>query len=397
MGITANRAMATAVATETALPRPQMERLPWVVWTSALAVASVATGSLWDISWHISVGRDTFWTPPHLLIQLCAAIGGLTSVYLIARATFGNDRELRAASVGVFGLRAPLGAFLCGWGALAMLTSAPFDNWWHEAYGLDVKVLSPPHTVLAMGAAGIIVGGILLTMAQRNRATPELARRIETVFLVTVGFLMIGVQSDLIELSNRALMHSAIFYRALAVPFPVDLLVVRRVSERRWACTLVASVYTALSLTQEWVLPLFPAAQKLSPVYQHVPYMVPLGFPFLVIVPAVVFDLAWPRIQAWPGWRQALTLGPLFLVALLTAQWPFANFLMSPASANWIFGTHYRMYFVPPESPAVVPQFFPWEKTALEFWQGMAIALATAILTSRLALRLGAWFRTVQR
>ena len=40
----------------------------------------------------------------------------------------------------IFGLRAPLGAFMCGWGALAMLTSAPFDNWWHEAYGLDVKV-----------------------------------------------------------------------------------------------------------------------------------------------------------------------------------------------------------------------------------------------------------------
>ena len=30
-----------------------------------------------------------------------------------------------------------------------MLTSAPFDNWWHDAYGLDVKIISPPHMFLA--------------------------------------------------------------------------------------------------------------------------------------------------------------------------------------------------------------------------------------------------------
>src|SRR5207245_840534 len=112
------------------------------------------------------------------------------------------------------------------------------------------------HTVLAMGASGVIVGGILLIMAQLNRAAPELRTRIETVFLVMVGFLMLGVQSDLIELSNRALMHSAIFYRALVVPYPVQLLVARRVSSRRWACTFVAAVYTMLSLGQQWILPL---------------------------------------------------------------------------------------------------------------------------------------------
>ena len=32
-----------------------------------------------------------------------------------------------------------------------MLTSAPFDNWWHNAYGLDVKIVSPPHTLLILG------------------------------------------------------------------------------------------------------------------------------------------------------------------------------------------------------------------------------------------------------
>src|SRR5437773_12337370 len=167
-------------------------RVPWTVWTAASATTSVVVGSVWDISWHISVGRDTFWTPPHLLIQLCAAIGGLTAVYLIGRTTFAGDERARAESVRIFGLRAPLGAFICGWGALAMLTSAPFDNWWHEAYGLDVKVLSPPHAVLAVGAIAVIYGGFVLIMAQLNRAGEELRGRLETIFLCLIGVIMMG-------------------------------------------------------------------------------------------------------------------------------------------------------------------------------------------------------------
>src|SRR5262245_45727391 len=100
---------------ELAVDRTEAARVPWMVWTSAAATICVVAGAVWDISWLVSVGRDTFWTPPHLLIQLCAAIGGVTSIFLIARTTFGGDDDMRAQSVRVFGLRAPLGAFISGW------------------------------------------------------------------------------------------------------------------------------------------------------------------------------------------------------------------------------------------------------------------------------------------
>ena len=51
-----------------------------------------------------------------------------------------------------------------------MLTSAPFDNWWHNAYGLDVRIISPPHALLAVGIFSIVVGALLLTLAEQNRA-----------------------------------------------------------------------------------------------------------------------------------------------------------------------------------------------------------------------------------
>ena len=382
-------------STSTIETHPQS--VPWTVWTSLIATVSAVVGGIWDISWHVSIGRDTFWTAPHLLIQLCAITGGLTALYLITRTTFSGDELTRSASVRLFGLRAPLGAFLCGWGALTMLTSAPFDNWWHEAYGLDVKIISPPHLVLALGVFGVIFGGFLLTMAPLNRASAALASKLELIFICLMGLLMMGAQSELLEFSNRVLMHSALFYCAIAIPFPAEMLVVRRICTRKWACTLAACIYMALSLTQEWVLPFFSAAQKLGPVFQRVPYMVPLGFPFLIIVPAVVIDLLWEKIRFWNGWKQALVLGPMFLGTFVAAQWPFAKFLMTSWSANWIFGTHYQVYMVPADSPFFKPEFYPYEHSAAEFWRGMAMALGSALLTSRLGLAAGTWLLSVRR
>src|SRR2546428_13616533 len=54
-----------------------------------------------------------------------------------------------------------------------MSASAPLDNWWHNAYGLDVKIISPPHTLLALGFVGIELGALLMVVALQNRAAGE--------------------------------------------------------------------------------------------------------------------------------------------------------------------------------------------------------------------------------
>jgi hypothetical protein len=107
--------------------------LPWYVVTAALAVTSVIVGAHWDIAWHRSIGRDTFWSPPHMLIYLCGVLGALTAIGLTLRTTFGERAPLRESSVRVWGFRAPLGSYFMAWGGVAMLTSAPFDDWWHAA------------------------------------------------------------------------------------------------------------------------------------------------------------------------------------------------------------------------------------------------------------------------
>ena len=88
----------------------------------------------------------------------------------LSTARSARTAALRDVSVRIWGLRGPLGAFISAWGGVAMLVSAPFDDWWHNAYGLDVKIISPPHMVLAAGFFGIEFGTIMLLLAFMNRA-----------------------------------------------------------------------------------------------------------------------------------------------------------------------------------------------------------------------------------
>src|SRR6266851_5033471 len=110
-------------------------RVPWTVWACVSASILIAIGLYWDISWHETIGRDSFWTPAHLLIQLGGLLTGLVCAITIFGATFQPNGTARTSSVNVLGFRGPLGAFIAAWGGLAMVTSAPFDNWWHAAYG----------------------------------------------------------------------------------------------------------------------------------------------------------------------------------------------------------------------------------------------------------------------
>src|SRR5205814_6778370 len=142
-------------AAATGHTRTRATSIPWQIPAVLFASTSMVIGIIWDISWHMTIGRDTFWTPAHLAIYVGGVVGGLASGYVVLRTTFAGTADERSAAVRFWGFRGPLGAWVTIWGALAMLTSAPFDDWWHNAYGLDVQILSPPHVVLAVGIIAV--------------------------------------------------------------------------------------------------------------------------------------------------------------------------------------------------------------------------------------------------
>jgi hypothetical protein len=377
----------TAVQTRT-------DSIPWYVWLSALGVASAMIGVQWDIAWHQSIGRDTFWTPAHLAIQLCGVIAGITCGYLILATTFTNS-PLRAVSVNVLGFRGPLGAFICAWGGFAMITSAPFDDWWHNAYGLDVKILSPPHMVLAAGIAGVEIGALVLIGALMNRSTGIFHDSLQMMFLYITGMMVVMVLTVELELTNRVMLHTPMPYRAVSLVIPLVLTLASRATKTRWAATISAGIYTVFMLAMLWILPLFPATPKLGPVFHKVTQFIPTGFPLLILFPAIALDLLWPRIASLSLAVRAALSGLTFTAVFLAVQYPFGTFLQSPAARNPVFGSYYFNYFQNPQSYQSLYKFVPQSSAA--FAQGVGVALLFSMLSVLLGTFAGDWLNRVRR
>ena len=376
--------------------------VPWYIWAGALAVTSASIGGQWDVSWHRSIGRDTFWTPAHMAIYACGVIAAIVGLYLVLTATFGKSAfatHLRDASVSIFGLRAPLGVFLAGWGGVAMLTSAPFDNWWHNAYGLDVQIISPPHTLLILGIRAIDIGMLFLMLAAMNRASDAGDASFKTLraLLLYLGGLLLGGQMFFImEYTWDVMLHRVIAYVCLAIAVPVVLAMIWQASRFRWAATTIATIYFASLIAFILILPIFSAQPKLGPVYFPVTHFVPPKFPILLIAPAFALDLLWQRTQTWKLWQIALVSGVIFVAIIFAVEWPFAKFLMSHASENRFFGTICFDYNARPQGYDRMRRFFQPD-SGMTLFLGLVRASLYAMVSTWIGLLFGRWMRGVQR
>ena len=335
-------------ARESAVPRV----VAWHLLAVAFASTSIIVGSIWDISWHRSIGRDSFWTPAHMAIYLGGIVAGLSCGWQVLRTTFAGDARDRAAGVSFWGFRGPLGAWVCIWGSFAMLVSAPFDDWWHNAYGLDVEILSPPHVVLAAGVFGIGVGAMLMTLAQQNNA-PAADRPLQRLFVYTGGLLILMLATlftEYIMLPNAQ--HAPAFFFASAAVFPLLLVAIARGASSRWGASGAAATYMGVTLLMIWILQLFPAQPMLAPIMRHVDRMVPPSFPILLVAPALVVDYAINRLPAGAGrvrqWLIAVAAGVAAMVALGIVQWFFAEFLLTEHARNFFFAGDLWDYDSPP-------------------------------------------------
>jgi len=369
--------------------------IPWPLWAGAASISSIIFGLYWDISWHITIGRDTFWTPAHLAIQFGAVLAALSCGALILGATFGKDAALRQASVQVWGFRGPFGAFLAAWGGATMIVSAPFDNWWHDSFGLDVQIISPPHMVLAAGIFFVGIGSLVLMAGPKNRAAGTAQIKLERLF-VYIGANLLTLYSILmIEFTYYAGMHRAMPYKVLSYGAPMLLVALARGSNRRWAATRAALLYFGFFLLALWIFPLFPAEAKLGPVLTPVTHMVPLQFPLLLFAPALAVDWLVERMAGRNRWLLALAVGGAFLAVLLAVEWPFSSFMVSPLARNWIFGMNYFGYQDAPSNYHLNWEF--QKEAAPVFWQNMAAAVVAVFLSSRFGLACGDWLRSLQR
>lgn len=377
------------------------DSMTWYVATVLASAAGIVIGLMWDISWHMTIGRDTFWAPPHMLEYVSGLTAGLVSGYVVLRNTFRGTPEQRAASVRFWGFRGPLGAWITIWGTFAMLLSAPFDDWWHNAYGLDVKIVSPPHMLLFWGMLGIVVGAVTVAVAAQNRSAGRAQERRDAwAYAIAGGVMCFIFGVGTLEYSWPNQQHWSTFYRVWALVFPALLVGYARAGRLKYPATAAALIFMAMWFAMSQLLRLAPGTPHLSPIWNPRTYFWPPYFPTWLVVPALGIDLVIHKLEGRRPWLVSVALALTFVGLLLAVQYPFSSFMVHGPSQNRLFNFNEWPYFSRPgpwQTRFWYDSWNPETNRPLAMVRGLLVATIIGTVSSRFGLLWGGWMSRVKR
>jgi hypothetical protein len=227
-----------------------------------------AWGLTWDIQWHLLIGRDTFWIPPHVMMYSGVTAGFLVTVVVLALDTRDTHRDgiRRRGPVTMLGLTSTRGIHLAAWGVALLLLAAPIDDLWHRLFGLDVTLWSPPHLLGLLGSAVNTIGTLLIAV----EAYPPRSRMRLAALVLGGGLLYGGVRVVLEPAWLTAYTHGGVAFHTFAILgtllLPLALIPGTRLLDRRWAPLALVVVSLAASLVGEQIARVGFAIVKPEPV-----------------------------------------------------------------------------------------------------------------------------------
>jgi hypothetical protein len=250
-------------------------------------------GTYWDDAWHTEKGRDSFLIAPHVVLY--AGIS-LTGAALSAWALLATRRSGWRAAFN----HPPLVLALLG--LVVTLAAAPIDNAWHEAFGRDAVLWSPPH-MLGVAGSLLISGSLLLELG------PSANGGAMRIAALVAGAAVLGVSAiPVLEYETDVPQFDLVFYLpALAAGSAFALGLVRLALPWRWAAGAVALTYTGIVGVIAVILVAIDMPVPLIP---------------LLAAPALVLDLAYSRMRA-------PIVVVLFVLALFVAYVPYLDWLKS--------------------------------------------------------------------
>lgn len=224
-------------------------------------------GTYWDIRYHVDIGRDSFWIPPHLMVYGGVTIGFLGSLLALWKARKIHkpfSKKLLFAIVLII-----LSGFL-------QILVAPIDDWWHRVFGLDVTVWSPPHLLLIFAGFAISLSVIYFQKLYMHIAKLDIVRKLtndEIKLEIMFGIALVGLNIILAEFEyfrtipqfHPSQLRAPWLYLAiLAIQFSFIFTLAKILIRRRWAVTRIAVIYFLIRLTLSVILfgsgswPIFP-------------------------------------------------------------------------------------------------------------------------------------------
>jgi hypothetical protein len=271
-----------------------------------LAGALAMWGVYFDTAWHRTVGRDTFFSLPHLFIYGGGFLVWTSDVVAIALATRGRLRDLGGIVLTFGPLRLPLGFALSALGTAVIVMAVPVDLTWHAVFGKDLLIWSPPHLQGVVGGAVGALGVLFAVAGQKGRgifARPAL----------WYGTMLLPLV-DLLHYVHWSLAHYTIFpwtrtpdFYPYVVALTVPMIVVAGARALDpWAPTLAGLVFFAAIVVIDAVLGLIGFARPaVTPVFA---------------VPAVALSLVYLVARRRDGLWLAVVGGGLYVVAFVAME-----------------------------------------------------------------------------
>lgn len=233
----------------------------------ACALFTAVAAGTWDAWWHVALGRESFWSPPHLLLYFSTILAislGLSTWYKTRKSVW---RNLAIALTLV-----PL--------------SAPFDEAWHRIFGEEAVnslliMWSPPHLVLI----GSLVASFILLLPLVERDPDHQARALLGA-LVFAGIynLLLFVIAPFEPLHVHHLLG---FWGAGIVSLVLGSVIL---SSQRWIKGFGAAFLTALVIL---ALQAINFSEKISSNLDIAPHDHPHSWVivFSMLIPALAIDL----------------------------------------------------------------------------------------------------------
>lgn len=240
-------------AGEVAPPSPRLAG--WLAGLLGVASLMWVVGALWDASMHIKTGEvpagaDFLW-PPHLVLY-----GGFLLAFLVA--------VLAIAVIAVKGWRRGvhdprqwvrqnpyLGAVALA--SLYEMMAIPGDAIWHEIFGKDLTAWSPPHVMIGLMIALVVIstiGVLIQSHPDKNRTGWSnaailllLGLMLNTIYIIGVLEWELPVESPIV--ASRPIWYYPLVGGSLAF---FTLALARQLVHWRWSATATAIAFYLVRL-----------------------------------------------------------------------------------------------------------------------------------------------------
>lgn len=248
-----------------------------------IALFTAVLAGTWDVWWHGALGRESFWSPPHLLLYVSVIVAIGTGFYGWWKMI---EKSWKWLAIVLFLIPA----------------SAPFDELWHRIFGVEpvnspLIIWSPPHVILALA----LIGSFLFLFWHLRRDEDLVARHIlQSIALASALSLALFLASPLEPIGPYHLIGfvGAGIGTALIV---FAILFAQERMQRFASASSVAGVFMLISAMN--------FGEKLSPTVNIQPHDHPPSWLmiFSCLVPAAIIDL----LRGYPLWLRGGLAGLL--------------------------------------------------------------------------------------